>query len=125
MTRTLSHPIRARARLGKARKSEISQEAERALALLSGDGAYGLEGEKSDIVVVGPRNGVSVRVGSFRQSVLAPLLAAGLALWEAAEQQAIDGFRAEVVARMAKSNAPGNFVHKVSALTIDHGKLHE
>lgn len=48
-----------------------------------------------------------------------------MALWEAAEQQAIDGFRAEVVARMAKSNAPGNFVHKVSALTIDHGKLHE
>lgn len=82
MTRTLSHPNRAR--VGKGRPSRMSQEAERALALLSGDGAYGLEGETSEIVVVGPRNGVSVRVGSFRPSALSPLLAAGLALWEAA-----------------------------------------
>ena len=46
-------------------------------------------------------------------------------LWEAAEQQAIDGFRAEVAGRMVKANAPGNFLHKVKELTIDHGKLHE
>ena len=82
MRDAVSHPIRTRA--GKVRQAILSQEAERALALLSADNAYGLEGEKADIVVAGPRNGVSVRVGSFRKSVLSPLLAAGLALWEAA-----------------------------------------
>ena len=82
MVHAVSHPIRPRA--AKARPSRLSQEAERALGLLSGEGAYALEGEKADMVVVGPRNGVSVRVGSFRKSVLTPLLAAGLVLWEAA-----------------------------------------
>ena len=82
MLDAVSHPTRTRA--GKARQALLSQEAERALALLGADHAYGLEGEKADIVVVGPRNGVSVRVGSFRKSVLSPIMAAGLALWEAA-----------------------------------------
>ena len=82
MVHAVSHPIRTRA--AKASPSRLSQEAERALGLLSREGAYGLEGEKADIVVVGPRNGVSVRVGSFRKSVLTLLLALGLVLWEAA-----------------------------------------
>ena len=81
MVHAVSHPIRNPA--AKPRQSKLSQEAERALGHLSGEGAYALEGEKADIVVVGPRNGVSVRVGSFRKTVLAPLLAAGLVLWEA------------------------------------------
>jgi hypothetical protein len=62
----------------------LPREAERALALLSEAGAYGVTGEKGEIVVVGPRNGVSVRVGGFRVVVLAMLLAAALVLWEAA-----------------------------------------
>lgn len=46
-------------------------------------------------------------------------------LWEAAEQQAVDGFRDQVAERMKKAGAPGVFLHKVENLQIDHGKLHE
>jgi len=77
-----SHPTRPAARRG--RPTSLPREAERALGLLSALGAYGIEAEKGEIAVVGPRNGVSVRVGAFRACVLALLVAAGLVLWEAA-----------------------------------------
>jgi len=68
----------------RGRPASLSREAERALGLLSEAGAYGVEGEKGEVAVVAPRNGVSVRVGSFRALLLAPLLAAALVLWEVA-----------------------------------------
>ena len=82
MVVAVSHPVPNRA--AKQRRTTLSQEAERALGLVSAESAYGLEGENDDIIVVGQRNGVSVRVGAFRRSVVTPLLAAGLVLWEAA-----------------------------------------
>ncbi len=68
----------------RGRPAALSREVERSLALLAEADAYGVEGEKGEIIVVAPRNGVSVRVGSFRALSLAPLLAAALVLWEAA-----------------------------------------
>jgi len=68
----------------RGRPASLSREAERALGLLSEAGAYGVEGEKGEVAVVAPRNGVSVRVGAFRALLLAPLLAGALVLWEAA-----------------------------------------
>ncbi len=68
----------------RGRPASLSREAERALGLLGEAGAYGIEGEKGEVAVVAPRNGVSVRVGAFRALLLAPLLAAALVLWDAA-----------------------------------------
>ena len=68
----------------RGRPPALSREVERSLALLAEADAYGIEGEKGEIVVVAPRNGVSVRVGSFRTLTLSPLLSAALVLWEAA-----------------------------------------
>ena len=79
-------PVSATKRLTarRGRPAGLPREAERALGLLSEAGSYGVEGEKGEMVVVAPRNGVSVRVGAFRALLLAPLLAAALVYWEAA-----------------------------------------
>ena len=100
------HPVRAKSRKGA--RSSLSREAERALALLSGEGAYGLEGEKGEIAVAGPRNGVSVRVGGFAVAVAAPLLAAGLVAWEAAGPSGRRRLRirSEGLAHAARQGAP-------------------
>ena len=68
----------------RGRPAALSREAERVLSLLSEPEAYGVQGEKGEIVVAAPRNGVSIRVGSFRSVTLAPLEAGALVIWEAA-----------------------------------------
>ena len=92
----------------RGRPASLSREAERALGLLSEAGAYGVEGEKGEVAVVAPRNGVSVRVGSFRTLLLAPLLAAALVLWEAAGPSGRRRLRATVAgqAHAARHAAP-------------------
>ena len=81
MADTVSRPRRSVAR--NELRSTLSKDAERALALLCGESAYGVEGEGGEIAIVGARNGVSVRVGSCRCSALTSLLRAGLVAWEA------------------------------------------
>ena len=92
----------------RGRPASLPREAERALGLLSEAGAYGVEGEKGEIAVVAPRNGVSVRVGSFRALLLAPLLAAALVLWEGAGPSGRRRLRATVAgqAHAARHAAP-------------------
>ena len=92
----------------RGRPASLSREAERALGLLSEAGAYGVEGEKGEVAVVAPRNGVSVRVGAFRALLLAPLLAAALVLWEAAGPSGRRRLRATVAgqAHAARHAAP-------------------
>ncbi len=100
------HPASAKSRKGG--RSTLSREAERALALLSGEGAYGLEGEKGEIAVAGPRNGVSVRVGGFPAAVVSQLLAAGLVAWDAAGPSGRRRLRivSEGLAHAARHGAP-------------------
>ncbi len=98
----------SRTKARRGRPLSLPREAERALALLAAEGAYGIEAEKGDIAVVGSRNGVSVRVGAFRACVIALLLAAGLVLWEAAGPSGRRRLRAsaEGHAHAARHSAP-------------------
>ena len=56
----------------------------KALALLSTPNAYGCVGEGDEIVCVGARNGVSVRIGLFSAAVVAGLEADDLVAWDKA-----------------------------------------
>ena len=107
MVDPVSQKKRPAARRG--RPAALSREAERALSLLSEPEAYGVEGDKGEIVVAAPRNGVSIRVGSFRAITLPPLLAAALALWEAAGPSGRRRLRATTEGRAhAARHAAGN-----------------
>lgn len=67
----------------KAQKRE-QQARDKALALLSTPNAYGCSGEGSDIILVGARNGVSVRIGQVSGSIIAALEADDLVAWDKA-----------------------------------------
>ena len=107
MAATVSRPKHSGVR--KAPGPGLSKEAERALALLCGAGAYAVDGDEGEIAVVGARNGVSVRVGSFRSVALTALSRAGLVLWEQAGPSGRRRLRAspEGLAHAARHAVPG------------------
>lgn len=67
----------------KPHKKE-QQAREKALALLSAPNAYGLVGEGDEIILVGARNGVSVRIGQVARVVVDALEADDLVAWDKA-----------------------------------------
>ena len=65
----------------KAHKKE-QQAREKVLALLSTPNAYGWAGEGDEIVLVGARNGVSVRIGQVTRAIIKALEADDLVIWD-------------------------------------------
>jgi hypothetical protein len=64
------------------------QAREDAIALLSAPNAYGCEGEGREIILVGARNGVSVRIGKMARKTADQLVADDLAVWDKSAMRA-------------------------------------
>jgi hypothetical protein len=69
-------------------KKKNAQARDKALALLSTPNAYGCAGEGGEVILVGARNGVSVRIGQVPLRIIAALESEDLVVWDKAGSRA-------------------------------------